>query len=81
MATNIIKSGSRKYSMYNIKYKVVSRGGGRQGAGRYGASLYMKYGSRNWKYMDNVHPSISGTAIYDYARDYAIQEKLIKPRY
>ena len=72
MAERIVKKGSRKYSMYNIQYKIVDL------PRSYMNALYMKYGSRPWRNMGTVQPCITSKAIYDYARDYVYALNLIK---
>lgn len=73
----ILKRGVVKYSQYSVMYKLVQP----WRVGRYGASLYMRYAGKPWRYMDNVHPSIAGTALRQYARDYLLRIKKIKARY
>ena len=70
------KTGTVKYSMYSVKYKLTLS---LRNANV--SSLSMKYGNRPWKLMPNVSTHISRKALYEYARDYAIAERLLKPRY
>lgn len=73
------RSGSTAYSKYRVDYELRY-----SPSSRYGSSLYMKLAraSKNkWKYMGNVHPSISSVALKQFARDYLIQLGMITPRY
>jgi len=73
------RKGTVQYSSYPMNYEVRELKGS-----RYGASLYMKLtraSANKFKYMGNVHPSISYNAIKQHARDYLIQLGMIEPRY
>ena len=73
------KSGNTTYSNYRINYELRH-----SPSSRYGSSLYMKLARASkskWKYMGNVHPSISSVALKQFARDYLIQLGMLKPRY
>lgn len=71
-----MRRGKIKYSMYNIQYKLKP-----SARNANVSNLQMKYGHRDWRNMGNVATSISRKALYQYARDYAIAERLLKPRY
>jgi len=61
--SDVIRSGSFLRNKKRVYWRLL-RGGG------YAASLHMRTAGMTWKLMGAVHPSISATALRQYASDY-----------
>lgn len=61
--TDVIRSGNFIRNGKRV-YWLLLRGGG------YNATLHMRVAGMTWQLMGAVHPSISATALRQYASDY-----------